>query len=252
MTHEVLYHLTIPDADTKLSDFIIPSRKALPEWYKKAPSFPDVDEIDGFKNVKTCVSFLYMWQQSYLMTAPCDFELDISPTGWEAYTNDTDLIRFISHTHEEDAPRNQMGSEFNPNWMNVKVELPVQIMTNQHRFDLVWMQPFYWDQQTELIVAPGVLPILPDRSTGLNINLFVNKTRSRTIKINKGYPLACVYSASGPLKFVYEPDQNYFLKTANFAQRVIPAKEYYKASKKCPYHIPHTNDIKEHNIKGGN
>ncbi len=250
MAHELLYHLT--HTDCKLSDFIVPANKQLPEWYKDVPTFAEANEDDGFKNVKTCVSFLYLWQQSYLMLAPCDMEFDISSTGYECYVTEPDLARAISHTHEESAPRNQMGSSFNPDWMNIKIEMPVQVMGNEHRFDLIWTQPFYWDQQTELIVAPGVLPIVPDRSTGFNINLFVNKTRNRTIKISKGYPLACVYSASGPIKFIYEPDQNYFLKTANFASRVIPAKEYYKASKKCPYHIPHTDDIREHNIQGSN
>lgn len=248
MTHEILYQIT--DPDSKLSDFIIPANRNLPEWYKDVPSL-ETDPVDGYKNVKTCVSFLYMWQQSYLLTSPCDMEIEVSPSGYEVYVSETEKARFVSHTHEESAPRSQMGSTFDPNWMNLKFESPIQIMGNEHRFDLIFMQPFYWDTQTELIVAPGVLPIVPDRSTGFNINLFVNKTRKRTIKISKGYPLACVYSASGPLKFINEPDQNYFLKTANFAHRVIPAKEYYQASKKCPYHIPHTNDIKEHNIKGG-
>jgi len=249
MNHDVLYHYT-GSKDYTLKDYVVPALRALPEWYKKLEA--ERFEETGHVSVKTCVSFLYMWQNSYLIKSPCEVELVIGPSGYECYVEDPDAVRFQSHTHEEMEPRSQMGTEFDPNWLNLKWEFPLSVMTNEHRFDLVWMQPFYWDQQQELVSAPGILPILPDRATGLNCNTFVNKSVKKTITIPKGFPLAMVYSPSGPVRFIEEPDYEYFIKTSNMPGRIFPAKEYYMASKKCPMHNSITNDIDKPKLKGGN
>lgn len=243
MDHEIIYH--IASDEKELGRWIQPAMKMLPSWYKDLKKEADNVEDGGHVNVKTCVSFLYLWQNSYLMLCPCDIEIDVGPDGYEVYVTDEKAVRFTSHTYEEDAPRNQMGSKFNPDWMNIKFEFPISVMTTEHRIDLVWQQPFYWDQQQEIVTAPGMLPLLPNRSTGMNVNTFINKSRRRTIKVPKGFPVASIYSASGKLKFIQEPDRRIFLATANTQMQRFEASVYYKASRTCPYHEPNTDDIKE-------
>tara|TARA_B100001287_G_scaffold24003_1_gene17455 strand:- start:27376 stop:28122 length:747 start_codon:yes stop_codon:yes gene_type:complete len=246
MNHEIIYNIAHDDNNLKLGRWLQPAMKMLPQWYRDLKIEGDKGEMDGHVNVKTCVSFLYLWQNSYLLLCPCDIEIDLGPDGYEVHVEDDQAVRFNSHTYEEDQPRNQMGSGFNPDWMNLKFETPISIMSTEHRLDLIWQQPFYWDQQQEIVTAPGVLPVLPNRSTGLNINTFINKSRRRTIKVPKGFPIASIYSASGKIEWIQEPDRNYFLATANTRDQRFEAKVYYKATKTCPYHEPNTNDIKEH------
>ena len=114
MNHDVLYHYTGSE-DYSLKDYVVPALKALPEWYKKveAERYEDSKHV----SVKTCVSFLYMWQNSYLIKSPCEVELVIGPSGYECYVEDDCAVRFQSHTHEEIEPRSQMGTNFDPDWM---------------------------------------------------------------------------------------------------------------------------------------
>ena len=54
------------------------SKHFIPEWFKKAPSFPlDSNELTSTPTVKRCPGFIDFFKMGYVLPAWCDFHLEI-------------------------------------------------------------------------------------------------------------------------------------------------------------------------------
>lgn len=216
-----------------ITDYIKPANKNTPSWWKKLVKYDK--EHESTVTAKTCISFLELWKNGYLYCAPIDFTLQVGRFGWKYYTKSglDDQLKLNSHTHnyyEEKVKtgeiENQIGPWFDEKWMNIKLDLGITMRSVKDRFDLIFMENFWYIPSSPIRAVPGVLPILDTKNCGFALNMFVRRDKTQTIEIKKGTPLGFVYSPHGKLKFIKQEDMEVMIPKAG---------EYIKMARKCPY-----------------
>jgi hypothetical protein len=221
--------------DIDISEILVPSVKHLPNWYKLLNKKKDFQHEQTL-SIKTCVSFLTLFQNSYLFLSPIDFQLKVSRLGYEVITDKnqkhSNFTRIVSHTHSdvETAIRqghleSQLGPYFNKNYMNIKLDTAMCIRSKKGRIDLVHMHPFYWTPDSPLQAMQGILPIIDTYDVGFNINMMCRRDKAFTMTIKKGTPLAMYYSPNGLINF----------EKAEIKQNLPELGKYPIETKKCPY-----------------
>lgn len=228
------YDFKINDID--ISEILVPAMKMLPNWYKRLNKKKDYQH-ENTLSVKTCVSFLTLFQNSYCFVSPIDFTLKISRLGYEVETDKnqrhSNFTRLTSHTHSDTETavvrghlENQLGPYFDKNYMNIKMDTAMALKSEKGRVDLVHLPPYWWNPDSPLVAVQGVLPIIDTYDVGLNINMLCRRDKSYTMNVKKGTPLAMYYSPTGLLEF----------KKAKIEQQMPDLGSYPIHTRKCPYH----------------
>ena len=218
-----------------LSEILVPAMKMLPEWYKLLNVKEDYKH-ENTLSVKTCISFITLFKNSYLFLSPIDFELKVSRLGYEVITSKkqkhSNFTRITSHTHsdvdtavKQGHLENQLGPYFDKHYMNIKLDTAMALKSKKGRVDFIHMPPYWWNPASPLEAVQGVLPILDTYDVGLNINMLVRRDKTRTIKVKKGTPLAMYYSPTGLVDF----------QKKKIKQNMPELGQYPIATKKCPY-----------------
>ena len=219
-----------------ISDILVPANSHLPQWYKRLNVKTDIENKETL-SVKTCVSFINLFKNSYLFLSPVDFSVEVGRNGFRVHIEkdqrNYNFARIVSHTHVDMDQyketgmqgESQLGPWFDKNYMNLKLDTALTLKSPKGRVDLIHMPCFWWNPQSPLQAVQGVLPIIDTYDVSLNINFLVRRDETRTITVKKGTPLAMYYSPIGELNF----------EEHDIVQDIPGISKYPAEAKKCPY-----------------
>ncbi len=228
------YEKPMPEID--INTILVPAKKMLPNWYKKLDKGEHF-EYDQTLTVKTCTSFITLFQNSYCFVTPIDFKINVERLGWDVEYDKKDYhaqyINFTSHTNSKmketiemgGMQENQLGPYWDKNYINIKMETAINIKSKKGRVDFVMMDAFWWIPDSPLQAMQGVLPVLDNYDTSLNINLWIRKDKTKTVTIKKGTPLGVLYSPTGKVEF----------KKTKIDSVLTKIGMYPVEARKCPY-----------------
>jgi hypothetical protein len=152
-------------------------------------------------NAMFCPSFLELFNNSFLLKAPCEILIDITPkeSRMDVVPIDSKLMYIQRHSL-----RGQLWGDHNDDLINVKFAANWMIRTTTKPTKLVFLDPTYFNSQP-YSVMPGVLPVVPHHEVSLNLNVVFDKRRfggeNYTKIIKKGEVLSLVYMPDGILPF---------------------------------------------------
>ena len=200
-----------------ITDFLIPAKDFLPEWFSgiKADYYAP--------NVRTCPSFMELFDKSYIYKAPGDFNFKFVNDVLESGGDPIDHIGIKSHTLFEG--NDQLGN-FDKGFHNVKIDSNLLIKSEKGRIDSIFMDVFYWDTRPKFRATQGVLPILENKEVQLNVNLWVPKFIEH-VEVKKDDPIAMLYFPNGLPTF--ERGE------VSITEREHEGGNYLGYMKKCPY-----------------
>lgn len=240
-----------------ISKLLVKSSKELPSWYKKITPLKEREFVNnsiGF-NVKTCPSFLDIFKNSLLAKSPCDAIIEYDKYGYTTIFPDEEtrnLLTITSHTWNMTADYvsfkaseyKQLGPDWDENFQNIKLTLPILLSTKKKRRKVIFMPSFYYDQKNPLVVAPGIMDLLPKTPLDLSINFFLDVSNlgggTQRLFIKKGDPLCLLYFPEGIPKLEYA-DLRISLRDKFVASWISKSRDYEESEKekksKCPFHF---------------
>ena len=206
-----------------VTNLLTPAKEFMPKWYS------DIKADYHNPNVRTCASFIELFDRSVVFRSPGDWWFEIIKEGGNAVLNSDgdDLSRAHigvgSHTLFDGV--DQLG-EFDKGFHNVKIDSNLLIKSFSGRVDAVFMDVFYWDSRPRFRAAQGILPILDNKELQMNVNLWVPTFIDR-VEFKKGDPIALLYFPQGvPL---FEKGD------IAITDREHEGGDYLGYMKKCPY-----------------
>jgi hypothetical protein len=238
----------------RLSNFFVNSSKNLPEWYKSLPTKKLIDMVGKIfiLNAKTCPSFVDIFKNSMTFISPSDIMIEYGKSGMKFSTPEPGYEWFLIESHTwkrvdtntyiRDKSANQMGELWGEGIHNIKIGTPVWFCTKYNKAKVIFMPNMYYNQKSELSVAPGVLELIPKEPMRISVNFFVDvsnlgPSETKTILIKKGEPLAMLYFPSGLHEFE-KTDIHGGFRSKFYGNWLSKIREYDKkqeTKKKCPF-----------------
>jgi len=200
-----------------ITDFLVPAKDFLPAW------FSDMKADYYAPNVRTCPSFMELFDKSYIYKSPGNFQMQFTGNVIDSGGDCENHIGIESHTLFEGT--DQLG-EFDKGFHNIKIDSNLLIKSAKGRIDALFMDVFYWDTRPRFRAAQGVLPILDNKEVQLNVNLWVPKFIDK-IEVKKDDPIAMLYFPTG-LPIFERGD-------VAITQREHDGGDYLGHMRKCPY-----------------
>jgi len=247
--------------DVDLEDIVVPIKGNFPNYWKylrkdkqsikDAAEFAHLEhkqhmkkEIPGDKfpylqnkfgrsttNAMFCPSFLELFNNSFLLKAPCEILIDIDSKAGKMDIVPIDGRLMYIQRHNL---RDQLWGDHNDNLINVKFAANWMIRTTSKPTKLVFFDPTYFTDQP-YSVMPGVLPVVPHHEVSLNLNVFFDKRefseKHYTKIIKKGEVLSLIYMPDGilPLErydFIGKGRQHFLMDYL----KILKQKDYGKNS----------------------
>lgn len=193
-----------------------PMSSFAPKWYRDIPGNVKTKSDFGFKllnkarTVKTCPSFVDVFQEGYVIKAPMDYVFKVQENGdwmWKtSYFFHNEFTEEIQvEIHEDEQYIDHLPKESNIKKI-FKMVLPLNIHVPKGYSIRQIPMPFYFNPDWH--VTYGVMRA--DRI--LQINLQLNFTSDKEeILIKKGEPL-CVYIPFKREKFIYKVVSRHYKK----------------------------------------
>ena len=166
------------------------------EWWEniKTEKIKFHDGQEG-KNAKACPSVVEIYQEGYVIPAPTDYKIKVTPTGeffWEAAftfrrdmdggSSDKDDIEY----HYNDQLVHHLPEDFDTK-MIIKINLPWKVFTPNGYSIRIMKMPFTSNKNWE----PTYGVLRTDRNHHLNFQTNI-KTDTEEVFINQGEPLALI------------------------------------------------------------
>ena len=194
MKHNTIYWDTYKKhLDYSLHDYLVPALTKRPDWFKTLKQ--DISRFTGL-NVSTCPSFVDLFKKSLLYKSPCDILIEVQNRNLTVTLPENSNDWFHISTHSDYDGIDQMGTMWNNNLKNFKLNTPVKISGNS-KFEGIFMDPMYYNYNTNLRVAPGTLTITRDYTLQPNLNMFIDISEDSKTHIKAGEVLALVYFPNG-------------------------------------------------------
>lgn len=212
--------------------YLTDTMKKLPSWFK------DTKLREDF-SIKRCPSFIELFKNSYTVTAPTDFNLELNKekkTGKLVISNeDKKYVSIETHTINPIDGIFQMNY-FNPDFQNVKLSFPLGIRSKKGRIDAIMFSNFYYNPSYPLQTAPGIWPLIDDYTHQFNLNFFINWELHKNLEVKKGDPLALMYFPNGKpeLEKAYLKEE---LHKNTYHRNDMESGFYLKKMAKCPYNL---------------
>jgi len=202
-----------------ISKLLVPAKDHLPKWYSEM-------KADYYSpNVRTCASFVELFNNSLLFVSPGKWWLDFNEQGFNSDGDDVSKthIGLSSHTFGEGT--DQLG-DFDKGFHNIKIDVNFIIKSTLGRYDAIYMDTFYWNTRPRFRAAQGILPILDNKEVQPNVNIWVPKMIDR-LEFNTGDTIALLYFPMG----TPELKRGEVLIT----EREREGGDYIAKMRKCPY-----------------
>lgn len=186
-----------------LNDIIVPTIRELPNWYKNLNSFlykNDQEKVQRIINkkplttLKVCPSFIELFKNSFIVKAPCDLTIEITPQEFKSFSLLPNLFTALNH------PKSQMG-QFGERFINIKFTFHLSYKPTKKDLNLIPLNPIYYND-LPFDVLPGYLniPYFTHGGYPININTVfpIDKLNdTNTFIIEKGTVLAMLYCPEG-------------------------------------------------------
>lgn len=168
--------------------------KVIPEWYKSTPN--NISSQNTFKylskkrTVKSCSSFINVFNNGYIVFSPCDIILKYSKDqniynwetsyAWRTMFPDQENISFHDNSQMIDYLPKKAEDQF-----VFKINLPLTIFTNKDYKTIQQSVPYSYNN--DWYVPYGIFDT--DKIHELNLQIIIT-TNEKEILIKKGTPLA--------------------------------------------------------------
>ena len=210
-----------------VTNLLTPAKEFMPKWYS------DMKADYHNPNVRTCASFMELFERSVVFRSPGDwwFEISKEKAGEEVIEalnsggDDIAQAHIGTGSHTLFDGTDQLG-EFDKGFHNIKIDSNLLIKSAKGRIDAVFMEVFYWNTRPRFRAAQGVLPILDNKEVQLNVNLWVPKFIDR-VEFKKGDPIALLYFPAGVP--IFEKGD------VKITEREHEGGDYLGYMNRCPY-----------------
>jgi hypothetical protein len=217
---KVLYSQIEDQEQFNINNLLTPAKDFLPQW------FADIKADYHNPNVRTCASFMELFDRSLVYRSPGDWWVEFEGNEMTSGGDEASQDHIGLGTHTLFEGTDQLGN-FDKGFHNLKIDSNLIIKSEKGRIDAVFMDVFYWDTRPRFRAAQGVLPILDNKEVQLNVNLWVPKFIDR-IEIKKGDPIAMLYFPMG-IPILEEGK-------VEITEREHEGGDYIKHLNKCPFH----------------
>jgi|TARA_R100000479_G_scaffold161498_1_gene99267 hypothetical protein len=182
----------IPDQkENYINEIITPTLENQPAWWKKVRTQLYKGKNEHVSNLKYCPSFVDIFKYSYAITSPCDWYFESNGgDDWKFDTSNEHLIKTTKH----DLVTQMMG--FNSGKTgNIQLSISTNIRSSKDSglIKLIFMQPMYHNPSMPLTIMPGVLPLIEETLTNININYSYDLNKPVKYMCKKGDVLALAY-----------------------------------------------------------
>jgi hypothetical protein len=223
-------HIKGIDINYDINTFITKSSSSLPKWWstlKVDPLTPKKvftitskgENPENFNNVRTCPSFISLFNNSYLIKCPTDFYLVTKGDQFKWYSADKSVMSASTH------PLSQMNNHLKGKYFNLKFDFPFIVKPKLNPISLIFFPPTYYND-FPFHVMPGILELIPNFSGNMALNCLVKCTKeTQYYFFPKGKILSMLYCPTPPPE-LEETDMTYTNKDRFQAYFLRQKKEW--------------------------
>lgn len=171
--------------------------KETPNWFASLKKRREDLEHSTLKagTVKSCPSFVDIFRNSLVLRAPCDFVFTVTGEGENILIHEFANSQFINVEHHD------LSSQIEKHWgdqhINIKLNFQAQLLSDTSSKCLILPPEYHFEEGLSPIQPMlGVINLLPNLGTWLNINMIVGKQYildAKEIFVRKRTPLAYIY-----------------------------------------------------------
>lgn len=160
------------------------------EWYENIKAEKLYFDGQDGKNVKSCPSFIEIYQEGYVIPSPTDYSISVTPKGdffWECARSFKDVMeRDDIEYHYNEQLVSHLPKDYDTK-MIIKINLPWKVFTPKGYSIRIMKMPFTSNKLWE----PTYGVLRTDRNYHLNFQTNI-KTNTEEVFISQGEPLALI------------------------------------------------------------
>ena len=209
----------------------------IPEWFKNLPKSTFSENLNDplvlSRSIKTCPGFVSLYSSGFMFPLWSDLNIEICENSWR--------YQFIDKKSsiEKHDPKQLGGCGFVNTHEHMKIINPWLIKTEE-KIDVLLTAPT-WNEvkNSDVIIAPGVIPMHKNVVVEPNINIFVKRQKDRVVHVFfLGQPLVHVIPlAERPIKLHYHliSETEFEKMRMSPAFNLMTLNRYKRGLKICPH-----------------
>lgn len=164
-----------------------PAKTFVPSWYKNLQKFVTAKNTVGLEHpsptMKTCPVIFETLHKGFVIPLWSDLYLEVNHDGNYRY----EFCSRGNHLNSHD--REQLGNQFYPGFINIKLLSPWAIRTNKFKKFYLSSAFYHLNTKLDFLIMPGFIDFYYNKAVHINILVPIPKQGISRIHIKAGTPL---------------------------------------------------------------